>query len=170
MIIVQVYQRRLRDMGTLTEDMQRLVREQRLAFVASVGEDGAPSLSPKATTLVYDADHLAYLDIASPGTRTNIARNPNVEINVVDHILRRGYRFKGPARLLTGGPEFDRAITLFGASRFLERSRGVVLIRVERASPLLSPAYSIGRTAAELAAEFSDYYGKLAADRVAANR
>ena len=157
-------------MGTLTEDMQRLVREQRLAFVASVGADGTPSLSPKATTLVYDDEHLAYLDIASPGTRANIASHPVVEVNVVDHILRRGYRFKGHARLLTGGPEYDRAMTLFGASRFRERSSGVVLIRVERAAPLLSPAYSIGRTAAELAAEFSDYYGKLGAERVAANR
>jgi predicted pyridoxine 5'-phosphate oxidase superfamily flavin-nucleotide-binding protein len=154
----------------LTEDMQRLVREQRLAFVASVGADGTPSLSPKATTLVYDNDHLAYLDIASPGTRANIARHPVVEVNVVDHILRRGYRFKGPARLLTSGPEFDRAIKLFGASRSLDRSHGVVLIRVERASPLVSPAYSNGRTAAELAAEFSGYYGKLAAERVAVNR
>lgn len=60
-------------MGILSEDMQRLVHEQRLAFVASVGADGTPSLSPKATTLVYDDDHLAYLDIASPGTRANIA-------------------------------------------------------------------------------------------------
>ena len=157
-------------MGTLTEDMQRLVREQRLAFIASIGADGTPSLSPKATTLVYDDDHLAYLDIASPGTRANIARHPVVEVNVVDHILRRGYRFKGPARLLTSGPQFDRAVTLFGSSAFLDRSKGVVLIRVERASPLLSPAYSIGRTPAELAAEFSDYYGKLAAERTAANR
>ena len=154
-------------MGTLTEDMQRLVREQRLAFVASVGEDGTPSLSPKATTLVYDADHLAYLDIASPGTRANIARNPNVEINVVDHILRRGYRFKGTARFLTDGPEFDRALALFSSR---SAYKGVVLIRIERASALLSPAYARGRTPAELAAEFSDYYGKLAQARLAANR
>lgn len=158
-------------MGILTEDMQRLVREQRLAFVASVGADGTPSLSPKATTLVYDDDHLAYLDIASPGTRANIAQNPAVEINVVDHILRRGYRFKGAARLLTAGPEFDRAIGLFGRdNRFLGRSKGVVLIKVERAARLLSPAYAIGRTAGELAAEFSDYYGKLALERVAGER
>src|SRR5688572_17254344 len=130
-------------MPTLTEDMQRLVREQRLAFVASVGADGTPSLSPKATTLVYDDDHLAYLDIASPGTRANIASNPVVEINVVDHILRRGYRFKGVARLVTAGPEFDRAIALFRAhSRLIERAKGVVLIRIERAAPLLSPAYA----------------------------
>ena len=157
-------------MGILNEDMQRLVHEQRLAFVASIGEDGTPSLSPKATTLVYDEDHLAYLDIASPGTRANIAKHPVVEINVVDHILRRGYRFKGAARFLTAGPEFDRAMALFRSSSALrDRAKGIVLIRIERAAPLLSPAYAIGRSAAELATEFSAYYGKLAAERVAAN-
>src|SRR5262245_32117351 len=158
-------------MGILTQDMQRLVHEQRLAFVASVGADGTPSLSPKATTRVYDDDHLVYRDIASPGTRANIARNPVVLVNVVDHILRRGYRFKGVARLLTAGPEFDRAIGMFGSnSRFIGRSKGIVLIKVEHAAPLLSPAYAAGRSAAELAAEFSAYYGKLAAERIAANK
>jgi predicted pyridoxine 5'-phosphate oxidase superfamily flavin-nucleotide-binding protein len=154
-------------MGILTEDMQRLVREQRLAFVASVSADGTPSLSPKATTLVYDPDHLAYLDIASPGTRANIAANPAVEVNVIDHILRRGYRFKGRAKFLDKGAEYERAMMLFGThSTLLSRSKGVVLIRVTRALPLLSPAYAAGRNAAELAAEFSEYYNKLAAERV----
>ena len=169
--IVEVYQPENCAMATLSDDMKRLVREQRLAFVASVGADGTPSLSPKATTLVYDDEHLAYLDIASPGTRANIARNPVVEVNVVDHILRRGYRFKGVARLLTEGAEFDRAIGLFAAhSALIGRSKGVVLIRIERAAALLSPAYAAGRSAAELAHEFSDYYARLAQERVSANR
>ena len=68
-------------MGILTTDMQQLVREQRLAFVASVNADGTPSLSPKATATVFDDDHLAYLDVASPGTRANVAANPVLEIN-----------------------------------------------------------------------------------------
>lgn len=156
-------------MGILTEDMQRLVREQRLAFVASVGADGTPSLSPKATTLVYDPDHLAYVDIASPGTRANIAANPAVEVNVIDHILRRGYRFKGTARFVTAGEEHQSALQLFGAhSTFAARAKGVVLIHVTRALPILSPAYALGRSAAELAAEFSTYYDKLAAERISA--
>jgi len=34
-------------MGILTEDMKRVVNEQRLGFVATVCPDGTPSLSPK---------------------------------------------------------------------------------------------------------------------------
>lgn len=158
-------------MGILNDAMQRLVREQRFAFVASVRADGTPSLSPKATTRVYDPDHLVYLDIASPGTRANLASNPAVEINVVDHILRRGFRFKGVARFLSEGPEYQRAIELFaGHGALLQRAQGVVLIRVTHASALMSPAYAIGRSAADLAAEFSEYYGELAGERVASSR
>jgi predicted pyridoxine 5'-phosphate oxidase superfamily flavin-nucleotide-binding protein len=34
--------------GILTPDMQRVIREQRLGFVATVRPDGGPNLSPKA--------------------------------------------------------------------------------------------------------------------------
>ena len=82
----------------LDDDMKRVVREQRLGYVASVCPDGTPNLSPKGTTAVWDDDHLVFLDIFSPGTVANIeAGNRAVEVNVVDPIRRKGYRFKGPA-------------------------------------------------------------------------
>ena len=39
-------------MGILTQDMMRIVREQRLGYVATVCADGTPNLSPKGTTTV----------------------------------------------------------------------------------------------------------------------
>ena len=73
----------------LTADMQRVVDQQRLGFVATVTPDGRPNLSPKGTTVVWDDEHLMFADIASPGT----VANPHVEVNVVDSILRKGFRF-----------------------------------------------------------------------------
>lgn len=87
-------------MGTLTEDMKRIVTQQRLGFVATVCPDGTPNLSPKGTTIVWDDDHLAFANIKSPGTIANLHRNPSIEINVVDPFARRGYRFKGTASIL----------------------------------------------------------------------
>ena len=78
--------------------MQRVVNEQRLAYVASVCPDGTPNLSPKGTTAVWDDEHLVFAHIHSPQTAANIeAGSSVVEINVVDPIVRKGYRFKGPA-------------------------------------------------------------------------
>jgi predicted pyridoxine 5'-phosphate oxidase superfamily flavin-nucleotide-binding protein len=74
----------------LTEDMKRVVNEQRLGFIASVCPDGTPNLSPKGTTAVWDDEHLIFADIRSPGTITNLEQQPIVEINVVDPVARIG--------------------------------------------------------------------------------
>ena len=61
-------------MAILTEDMKRVVREQRLGFCATVCGDGSPNLSPKGTTHVWDDDHLFFADIRSPQTVATFAR------------------------------------------------------------------------------------------------
>src|SRR5215472_2312722 len=68
-------------MGILTADMRRVVEEQQLGFVATVCPDGTPNLSPKATTAVWDEDHLIFADICSPTTIANLRRNPAIEMS-----------------------------------------------------------------------------------------
>jgi predicted pyridoxine 5'-phosphate oxidase superfamily flavin-nucleotide-binding protein len=82
-------------MGILTDDMKRLIDEQKLAFHATVCPDGSPNLSPKGSTRVWDDDHLFFADICSPQTTANIRAGSLVEVNVVDPFLRKGYRFQG---------------------------------------------------------------------------
>ena len=86
-------------MAILTEDMKRVIREQRLGFYATVCEDGSPNLSPKGTTYVLDDDHLFFADVRSPQTVANIRRGSLVEVNIVDPLVRKGYRFKGPGEI-----------------------------------------------------------------------
>lgn len=146
-------------MGILTEQMQRLVRRIRLGYVATVCEDGTPNLSPKGTTIVWDDDHLVFADIRSPQTVANLRYNPMVEINVVDPILRKGYRFKGPAQVLTEGDLYEQILVFYeqhGTPR--QRIRAVVLVTVERARPLLSPAYDLGRSEDEVRQQWESYY------------
>jgi hypothetical protein len=148
-------------MGILAEDMRRVVREERLAYVATVCADGTPNLSPKATTTVWDDDHLAYADIRSPQSAENLRRNPAVEVNVIDPVARKGYRFKGRGAVFTSGPEYARIVASFRARGLDQPLRGVVLIRVERALPVLSPAYDRGRTEEDVRGEFYAYYDRL---------
>jgi predicted pyridoxine 5'-phosphate oxidase superfamily flavin-nucleotide-binding protein len=63
-------------MGILTKDMKRVVREQRLGFVATVCPDGTPNLSPKGTISVWDDDHLVFAHLYSPNTVKNLRYNP----------------------------------------------------------------------------------------------
>jgi predicted pyridoxine 5'-phosphate oxidase superfamily flavin-nucleotide-binding protein len=138
----------------LSDDMKRVVLEQRLGFAATVCADGTPNLSPKGTTTVLDDEHLLFADIHSPGTVRNLEQNPVIELNVVDPIVRKGYRFKGCAELHRGDETYEHGLRLlaergYDASR--ERVRTIVVVRVERAAPLISPAYDSGASEQEVA-------------------
>jgi uncharacterized protein len=146
----------------LDDDMKRVVREQRLGYVATVCPDGTPNLSPKGTTAVWDDEHLVFLDLYSPGTVANIeAGNPVVEVNVVDPIRRKGYRFKGPAEVHREGALFDDIVQRYERERGTDRGRinSVVLVRVEQAAPLVSPAYADGSSEATIEQRSLDMYG-----------
>src|SRR5262245_13677059 len=117
-------------MGILTADMKRVVEGQRLGFFATVCADGTPNVSPKGTIAVWDDDHLIFANIRSPGTLANLRQNPSIEANVVDPIVRKGYRFKGVATVVDSGALHDQAMDFYklrGAP--LELIREVVLIR-----------------------------------------
>ena len=149
-------------MGILTLDMRRVVEEQRLGFVATVCPDGTPNLSPKGTTAVWDDDHLVFANIRSPGTLANLRQNPSVEINLVDPFVRKGYRFKGVASILESGPLYDKLIAFY-KERGSQVSvfREIVMVRVERARPIVSPAYDLGLTEDEVRARFEHHFQSL---------
>src|SRR5437899_1320848 len=150
-------------MGILTEDMKRVVSEQRLGFVATVCPDGTPNLSPKGTTEVLDDDHLVFADLRSPQTIRNLRGNAAIEINVVDQFVRKGYRFKGTAEVLTGGERYQEIVRSFHDNREIDpgRVRAIVVVHVTTAEPLISPAYDMGAKEEELRAEYSRYFAEL---------
>ena len=137
-------------MGTLNEEMRRVVEEQRLGYAATVCPDGTPNLSPKGTTAFWDADRLIFADIRSPGTVENLRHNPAIEVNVVDPISRKGYRFKGTGMVLTEGDLFDEALEFYRERGVVNEIRAVVLVDVERALLLTSPAYDLGASEEEV--------------------
>jgi predicted pyridoxine 5'-phosphate oxidase superfamily flavin-nucleotide-binding protein len=134
----------------LTEDMKRVLNEQRLGFIASVCPDGTPNLSPKGTTTVWDDEHIIFADICSPRTVANVQQQPVVEINVVDPVARKGYRFKGPATVYKDGPIFEQGLAFYRKRGTTSPIRHIVLVKVERALPLISPAYDQGKTEEEI--------------------
>ena len=141
--------------------MKRVVSEQRLGFAATVCPDGTPNLSPKGTTAVFDDEHLMFADIRSPNTIRNLKEKASIELNVVDPIVRKGYRFKGTAELHTSGEVYDRALGLMRERGFdarPERMRTIVVVAVERAAAVISPAYDSGATEEEVAAIWRERY------------
>jgi len=127
----------------LTSDMRAVLEVSQLCFAATVTPDGRPNLSPKGTIRVWDDEHLFFLDISSPQTRANLEHSPALELNVVDQLSRRGYRFAGSATIHhPGSVVYEKAVRrVYGDTVPPSPPSAVVLLAVERAAPVLSPAY-----------------------------
>lgn len=126
----------------ITNDMRAVISSQRLCFAATVTPDGKPNLSPKGTIRVWDDTRLFFCDIASPNTRQNLQSNPWIELNIVDTLSRRGYRFFGKASIHVDDDVYREATNRIFQEEGAEYPvHGVVLIAIERALPLVSPGY-----------------------------
>jgi predicted pyridoxine 5'-phosphate oxidase superfamily flavin-nucleotide-binding protein len=134
----------------LTPDMQRIIAEQRLGFVATASPDGTPNVSPKGTFIVLDARTIAFGEIRSPGTIRNLRANPRIEVNFVDPFVRKGYRFAGTALVVERGHAGFEALLARFQSPLAPRMRAIVTINVTKALPLTSPAYDDGTTEADI--------------------
>ena len=126
----------------LTDDMKSVIATQQLCFAATVTPDGKPNLSPKGTIRVFNENTIFFCDLGSPNTRKNLQTNPFMEINVVDIISRRGYRFFGQTIVITNGDIFQMALKIMnGDGDFNYQVNAMVMMKVERAAPLISPGY-----------------------------
>jgi predicted pyridoxine 5'-phosphate oxidase superfamily flavin-nucleotide-binding protein len=152
----------------LDDDMRRVVREQSLGFVATVGADATASVSPKGTLRVWDDEHLVFLHLHSPGTVENLRTNPSIEVNVVDPLVRKGYRFKGEAEVLTDGEVHAAVLERFHTDHGTDPARvqAVVLMRVDAAAALVSPAYDTGASEEAIVRRWRDHHLALADARL----
>ncbi|MEV0185719.1 pyridoxamine 5'-phosphate oxidase family protein [Streptomyces sp. NPDC050625] len=133
-------------MAEITQDMIDIIESSKLMFVATVRPDGTPNVSPKGSVRVLDSGHLIFADIASPQTVANLRNNPAVEVNAVDFLSRRGYRFRGTAQILDPGDEDFEWIAAWLRQTHGEQTpcHHAVKIAVSDTAELLSPGYTVG--------------------------
>ena len=125
----------------ITDDIKEFVNRAKLGFIATVCPDSTPNLSPKGTTIAWDDHHLAFADIHSPGTIENLKSNPAIEINIVDVFTRKGFRFKGIGQVFSAGATFDQVLSYYRNQGTKHPINNIVLVKVDRILPLISPAY-----------------------------
>ena len=145
-------------MGLLTNEIKNFIEQQKLGYVATVSPDNTANLSPKGTISVWDDEHLVFADIKSPKTMANLEKNPSLEINVVDPITRKGYRFKGTGTILASGLEYDKIISHYNKMGIKSKIGRVVLIKVAIVNNVTSPLYDLGYTEDEIKKRWKDYY------------
>ena len=145
-------------MDLLTNEIKDFIEQQKLGYVATVSPDNTPNLSPKGTISVWDDKHLVFADIKSPKTMANLEKNPSLEINVVDPITRKGFRFKGTGTILSSGQEYDKIISHYSNMGIKSKIGRVVLIKVANVHEVTSPLYDLGYNEEEIKKRWKKYY------------
>ena len=133
----------------------------KLGYVATVSSDGKPNISPKGTIIAWTSSVLAFVDIRSPDTMNNLQNNPNVEINVIDPILRKGYLFQGTARILTNDELFEEISTFYVTTGMKSSINSIVLVDISSVSEVTSPLYDIGISEQEIKSKWKKYFESL---------
>jgi uncharacterized protein len=81
-------------------------------------------------------------------------------VNVVDPILRKGFRFKGTATVHASGEVFERGLEILraqGSTMGRDRARSIVVIAVTDAAELISPAYDDGTSEHGVSGRWLEY-------------
>ncbi len=147
----------------LTDEMKSIIATYPLGFVASTNKDGTPNLSPKGTFVVLNDRQLVFGHIRSPGTVGNIAERPTVEINFLDVLARKAVRVRGRAQMFSkSAAEFTSLFAaLSGWKGYTDIMKGVVRVDIEKAALILSPAYDLGNTEAQLREQYKAKFTSL---------
>ena len=137
----------------ITAAIRQIIDDNTIGLVATIAPDGSPAVSPKATMVIIDATTIAFCDLRSPQTVRNIRLNPAVALNFIDVFSRKAARVKGHATYYEKGSERYLELLPHFAARWenlVGRMKGFVVVDVERAQLVLSPAYDDGAVEAEL--------------------
>ncbi len=144
--------------------MKQIICNFNAGAVATVNDDGSPSVSPKATFVIINDRCIAYGNIRSPGTSANLRQRPAVEVSFIDVLARLAVRVKGKGQLVAKNSETGkRLLPLFEAlwAPYLGQMAEFVKIDIEACELITSPAYDVGFNQEELVRANFDKISKL---------
>lgn len=145
----------------LNDTIKEFLNLQKLGYVATVSPNNMPNISPKGTIIVWDEHTLAFANINSPNTITNIQLNPNVEINVIDPVSRKGYLFGGQARIITNGISYDKILNYYRTHNIKSPIKSIVLVTVSNISKVQSPLYDMGHLESDITSKWKKHFQNL---------
>ena len=145
----------------ITSEIKNFLNIQKLGYVATVSSDGLPNISPKGTIIAWSSEILAFADIRSPDTVKNLQNDPNVEINVIDPLLRKGYLFKGVAKLINSGLQYDEILQYYRDNGITSPINAIILVDISEISDVISPLYDMGISEGEIKSKWKNHFANL---------
>ena len=148
-------------MSVISSEIKSFLNSQKLGYVATVSPDGKPNISPKGTIISWTSELLAFANIRSPDTMSNLKINSAMEINVIDPLSRKGYLFIGTGKIIKDSPLFDEIVTYYRNSGIQSPINSVVLVTVSSVSEVSSPLYDLGKSESEIKLRWKKYFNDL---------
>ena len=132
-------------MAVLDTEVQAAIAASVLCWLATIGRDGAPNVSPKEIFCAVGEDRLAIADIASPNSVANIRANPQVCVSFVDVFRQKGFKLNGTAQLIgRRDPAFEEAAaSLLRLAGPAFPVRHAILVTVRKAVRIIAPSYML---------------------------
>jgi len=146
---------------TITSEIKTFLNSQKLGFVATVSSDGKPNISPKGTIIPWSDNLLAFADIRSPDTMSNLQNNPFVEINVIDPLSRKGYLFTGIAEIIKDTPMYVDILNHYRTNGIQSPINSIVIVSISSISIVTSPLYDLGKSEEEIKLKWKKYFNDL---------
>ena len=145
----------------ISQEVKDFLNSQKLGYVASVSSDGMPNISPKGTIFAWTSEILAFADIRSPDTMKNLQTNPHVEINVIDPLLRKGFLFRGSARVIKEGSLFTNILNYYRENKIRSPINSIVLVDVTHVSTVTSPLYDLGISEQAIKSKWKNHFKEM---------
>ncbi|MGE0315290.1 MAG: pyridoxamine 5'-phosphate oxidase family protein [Lautropia sp.] len=132
-------------MTLLSDAVVDASRRSVLCWLATVGPDGMPNVSPKEIWTIHDETRVLVANVASPRTVRNLAHCDKVCLSFVDVFVQKGFKLTGLAQHVNAAHASYRRwaeplLTIAGP-RF--PIHGVIVIEVSQVEPIVAPSYRL---------------------------
>ncbi|WP_337267470.1 pyridoxamine 5'-phosphate oxidase family protein [Oryzifoliimicrobium ureilyticus] len=152
----------------INQAMRTDIENSVLCWLATVGGEGTPNVTPKEIFSSFGDDRIVIADIASTNSVRNIRAHPSVCVSFIDVFRQRGFKLTGTATIIgPGEAEFfvqgEKLLAMAGADYPI---RHLISIEIARVSRIWAPSYALfpGRTEEERMKGVYDRYGVVPKD------
>ncbi len=127
----------------LTKEVLTYIDRSMLCWLATVGADGAPNVSPKEIFTSVGHEMLIIADIASPSSTRNVKVNSSVCVSFIDVFVQKGYKIRGNAEVVTPTDRRFRELSapLTDLAKGAFPIRNVIAVSVSQVQPIVAPSY-----------------------------
>lgn len=129
----------------LTEAVRESIDRSVLCWLATVGADGMPNVSPKEIFCAEGEEAILIADIASPVSVANLRGHPRACVSFIDVFRQEGWKVAGEVSLIdrhdSAFAQIGRPLLALAGPAFPVRT--VIRLAPRRITRILAPSYAL---------------------------